>query len=182
MRWVTPLMVMAILLGAANSACDDDDTSVRTGDAGADAASMVQCVAPFGSLTRTRLGAATKPHGRCAAASDLDVICGNDVHQVASRCGHSCLQTGAAEPACSNRCMSERFKQAISLNCSTCYTNAEICLSQTCAAPCATDRADAACIACQTTHGCGKAFFQCSGLPEALPTPLDGGSATDAAG
>jgi hypothetical protein len=179
---------LALLIGA----CDDDppkkvdagsDARLDTGaEAGSEGGVPGQCVGTFAQTNRTVLGAATKADGMCKSATDLDLICSQDIggtirRDYAVACLGTLMGGNAAVVACINDLAKRDFK-TLSDGCLGCYSASVACTLQNCLMECATAATSKACTDCQTAKGCLPAFFACSGLPGG-PTPTtDGGADT----
>jgi hypothetical protein len=145
------------------------------------------CVGTFAATNRTSLGAAvaTKPAAQCKAATDLDLICSQDIGgKIRRDYAVACLPTLAGGQANVVMCINELAKRdfpALSDACLGCYSASVACTLQNCLASCSIDANSAACITCQTTNGCLSTFFTCSGLPGG-PTAPPPDSGTDVGG
>jgi hypothetical protein len=145
------------------------------------------CVGTFAATNRTSLGAAvaTKPAAQCKAATDLDLICSQDIGgKIRRDYAVACLPTLAGGQATVVMCINELAKRdfpALSDACLGCYSASVACTLQNCLASCSIDANSAACITCQTTNGCLSTFFTCSGLPGG-PTAPPPDSGTDVGG
>jgi hypothetical protein len=184
---------LALLLGA----CDDDsppkrdaasDVRAEAGtEAGSEGGVPGMCVGTFAATNRTALGAAvaTKPAAQCKAATDLDLICSQDIGgKIRRDYAVACLPTLAGGPANVIMCINDLAKRdfpALSDACLGCYSASVACTLQNCLASCSIDANSAACITCQTTNGCLSTFFTCSGLPGG-PTAPPPDSGTDVGG
>ena len=142
------------------------------------------CVGTFAAPTAPCSGAAVaaKPAAMCKAATDLDLICSEDIGgKIRREYAPACL--AAAARAATRRwscCINELAKRdfpTLSDACLGCYTASVACTLAELPGACSVDANSAACVTCQTTKGCLSAFFTCSGLPGG-PTGPDGGADT----
>jgi hypothetical protein len=174
---------LALLVGA----CDDDsppkrdaapDTRAEAGvEAGSEGGVPGMCVGTFSALNRTALGAAvaSKPNAMCKSATDLDLICSEDIGgEIRRDFAVACLGTLPGGNAAVIMCIEELAKRefpTLSAGCLGCYSASVACTLQNCLTPCAANASSASCISCQTTFGCLSTFFSCSGLPGGPTTP-----------
>lgn len=171
------LGTVALTLG-----CSDDNTgpaAMGGSDGGMDTlVAAPMCKATFANFNRTTLGMRTNPALKCAAPSDLDVICANDVGGAARSCGQACFGAGAEDSSCNANCVKMTINPSVSDSCLSCYGLAFNCSASNCVPECLPAPKSAACITCQETHGCLSMFYGCSGLPGATPTVDAGGDAS----
>jgi hypothetical protein len=195
MSKIASALSLVVLLSTASCSDDEDKPKVLDGsadvgvggdvgggsdlasaaDGGSDGATATMCTGTFSALNRAQLGALTMPAGMCASASDLNLICTNNIRDLAASCGkNSCLGMGAS---CINACLKPQV--ALSDPCLGCYSAAVLCVEMKCLGDCLADPSAPACTLCQVQQGCLRDFFACSGLPGA---PSSDGGAGDAAG
>jgi hypothetical protein len=182
------------------AACDDDDPAAPTdagavaadggaGDAGAagDGGGATICTGTFAGVPLSQLQLATAASMKmCAAASDVQLICTQNIAMVAGTCGVGCVGMGEA---CINTCI--RNMIPLSQGCASCYVGTVACTQAMCLTECINNPAAEVCTNCQIQKGCRAAFFACSGLPGGAPAgdggagdggvAGDGGAATDGA-
>jgi hypothetical protein len=163
-------------VGVGGDVGGGSDVASAADGGGSDGATATMCTGTFSALNRAQLGALTMPAGMCASASDLNLICTNNIRDLAAACGkNSCLGMGAS---CINACLKPQV--ALSDPCLGCYSAAVICVESKCLGECLPDPSAPGCTQCQIQQGCLRDFFACSGLPSGAPSS-DGG-AGDAAG
>ena len=110
------------------------------------------CVGTFAATNRTSLGAvvATKPAAQCKAATDLDLICREDIGgKIRREYAVACLPTLAGGQANVIMCINELAKRdfpTLSDACLGCYSASVACTLQNCLASCSIDANSAACI------------------------------------
>ena len=175
MHWGISLVALVAI--SSGWGCSDDKAgpaAVVGADGGADAMGAApMCKATFADFNRTTLGAQTNPAGKCAASSDLDVVCANDVGGVSRSCGKSCFTAGG-DASCTSTCVKVTINPSVTEPCLSCYTLAFNCTVEKCFGDCAVDPNSPACIACQNTNTCLSILYSCSGLPGAAK-PVDAG-------
>jgi hypothetical protein len=132
----------------------------------------VACQGVYAGFTRTQLGMAALPAGKCAQAADLDRVCADVPSQPALTCASVCylslMQTGTLGEATLSACTSECIVRAVpglSAGCIDCYAHGVSCVALNCAAQCFTGPTSPECRACETANQCTSTFATCSGLP-----------------
>lgn len=125
-------------------------------------ASQRACTSRWGGLTEAQLMALVPATKACA--SDVPLICSQNVDVFAGVCGVECLGVARAEyPDCVSKCLSKRI--ALGEACRACYGAQTACVAVNCRNECVADPASAICQRCQIEKGCRAEFFACSGLP-----------------
>jgi hypothetical protein len=179
LTWGCSLVAVAAISFALG--CSDEKAgpaAVVGADSGTDAVVLApMCKATFADFNRTTLGARTNPAGKCAAPSDLDVICANDVGGTARSCGKSCIAVGG-DASCTSACVKMTINPSVSEACLSCYALAFNCTVAKCFGECVADPNSPACLSCQQANGCLSMFYGCSGLPSAAQTVDAGGDAS----
>jgi hypothetical protein len=195
--------LLGILMALSASSCNkdnDDDSPVRDGAAmdaptadGSTVSSGVpgMCHGVYDGYSRKTLGESVQSGGQCTKASDLDVICDNDIVGITTTCGTDCLLTGKYGPftmvkqpeltMCTSDCAKAKVMPGLSDPCLQCYAQVVTCTTVNCALQCALDTSGKPCQTCQVQKGCLAAFSACSGVPAPQRgSGPDGGASLDA--
>jgi hypothetical protein len=158
-----------------------------TGGGGGGAGGTTACTGSFMGINQAQLAgaiAAATGDKKCAAATDVALICTGNIATIAGTCGQGCASMPSAMvKGCVATCIMGMVN--LSAGCSDCYAGTVACTTANCLSQCLANPAAPACTACQVEKGCRSAFATCSGLPTGPAgdggVPTGDGGAIDAA-
>ena len=166
----------AFVVGATSVALSVMGCGEDSNDASNDG-SHSQCLGNNAEFTAAEFAAQTVPRKACSEASDVSLVCENDMPKLGGQCGKGCLGMGddAAQAECVGGCIQEELldsdSQPLSEDCLACYTADIECARKNCLVSCGLDPGSEGCFVCRTDNGCVDDFYACSGLPEPTSGP-----------
>jgi hypothetical protein len=192
---------LALALMVTVIGCDDDDDLFKTdgpvvvdaprAETGTDTSAdtgPAACTGTFAGINRTQLQGLTSSTGKCAKASDLDLICTGNISDTIRGYGAGCLTGGAVTEPALRTCITNMVNAnyVFTAGCLDCYIGSVACSFQKCQAPCTSNPNGMECKTCQAAMGCLTAFFTCAGImqpgggtdagADTADAPRDGGA------